>query len=31
MTVRNNTLYERERNYAEVLDKEAVGNDIELF
>lgn len=29
--VRNNTLYERERNYAEVLDKEAVGNDIELF
>jgi chemotaxis protein CheD len=29
--VRNNTLYERERTYAEVLDKEAVGNDIELF
>lgn len=29
--VRNNTLYERERNYLEVLEKEPVGNDIELF
>jgi chemotaxis protein CheD len=29
--VRNNTLYERERNYAEVLDRQAAGNDIELF
>ncbi len=29
--VRNNTLFERERNYLAVLDKEPVGNDIELF
>jgi len=29
--VRNNTLFERERNYLEVLEKEPVGNDIELF
>jgi chemotaxis protein CheD len=30
-TVRNNTLFERERNYLEVLENEPVGNDIELF
>jgi len=30
-SVRNNTLYERERNYMQALDKEPVGNDIELF
>lgn len=29
--VHNNTLLERERDYAAVLDKESVGNDIELF
>ena len=29
--VRNNTLFERERNYLAVLEKEPVGNDIELF
>jgi chemotaxis protein CheD len=29
--VRNNTLFERERNYLEVLEKDPVGNDIELF
>ncbi len=29
--VRNDTLFERERHYLEVLDKEPVGNDIELF
>jgi chemotaxis protein CheD len=29
--VHNNTLFERERTYAAVLDKESVGNDIELF
>jgi len=30
-SVRNDTLFERERHYLEVLDKEPVGNDIELF
>jgi chemotaxis protein CheD len=30
-SVRNNTLFERERHYLEVLDKDPVGNDIELF
>jgi chemotaxis protein CheD len=30
-SVRNNTLFERERQYLEVLDREPVGNDIELF
>jgi chemotaxis protein CheD len=29
--VRNDTLFERERHYLEVLDGEPVGNDIELF
>jgi chemotaxis protein CheD len=29
--VRNDTLYERERHYLEVLDRDPVGNDIELF
>ncbi|HEY2419259.1 MAG TPA: chemoreceptor glutamine deamidase CheD [Steroidobacteraceae bacterium] len=31
MSVRNDTLFERERHYLEVLDKEPVGNEIELF
>jgi chemotaxis protein CheD len=30
-SVRNETLYERERHYLEVLDSEPMGNDIELF
>src|SRR5579863_2073058 len=30
-SVRNNTLFERERNYMQALDNEPVGNDIELF
>src|SRR5579863_6248018 len=30
-SVRNNTLFERELHYLEVLDREPVGNDIELF
>jgi chemotaxis protein CheD len=29
--VRNNTLFERERTYLQALDREPVGNDIELF
>lgn len=29
--VRNNTLFERERTYLQLLDREPVGNDIELF
>jgi chemotaxis protein CheD len=29
--VRNNTLFERERNYLQALDSEPIGNDIELF
>ena len=29
--VRNNTLFERERSYLQALDREPVGNDIELF
>jgi chemotaxis protein CheD len=31
MTVRNDTLFERERHYLKVLDNEPVGNEIELF
>jgi chemotaxis protein CheD len=31
MTVRNDTLFERERHYLEVLDNEPVGSEIELF
>ncbi len=30
-SLRNNTLFERERNYMQALDNEPVGNDIELF
>jgi chemotaxis protein CheD len=30
-SVRNDTLFERERHYLEVLDREPVGNEIELF